>query len=163
MHLHSGLQGHASPKPSGQSVASISIQGRREATHMDKKHTAEGATRRTWAEHKQHKTALLVCENLCVCVGFYLFKDIVMKEQFGASCNFMQTACGQHMVCVWFCASCSSIVCVSNCNRRTTSWRDRHKPIPLTTSGGHHLIQQLHAGSLPDFLDDGSQLFVGLL
>lgn len=39
----------------------------------------------------------------------------------------------------------------------------KHRQLPLTTSRGHHLIQQLHAGPLPDFLDDRSQLFVGLL
>lgn len=33
----------------------------------------------------------------------------------------------------------------------------------LTTCGGHHLVQQLHTGALPDFLNYCSQLFVGLL
>lgn len=33
----------------------------------------------------------------------------------------------------------------------------------LTTGRGHHLVQQLHAGPLPDFLDDGPQLLIGLL
>lgn len=35
--------------------------------------------------------------------------------------------------------------------------------VPLTTSRRHHLIQQLHACPLPDFLDDSSQLLICLL
>lgn len=33
----------------------------------------------------------------------------------------------------------------------------------LTTCRRHHLVQQLHTGALPDFLNYCSQLFVGLL
>lgn len=33
----------------------------------------------------------------------------------------------------------------------------------LTTCGGHHLVQQLHAGALPDLLNYCSKLFIGLL
>lgn len=32
-----------------------------------------------------------------------------------------------------------------------------------TTSRGHYLIQELHAGSLPDLLDHNSKLLIGLL
>lgn len=39
----------------------------------------------------------------------------------------------------------------------------KHRSNSLTASRGHHLIKQLHAGPLPDFLDDSSQLLVGLL
>lgn len=39
----------------------------------------------------------------------------------------------------------------------------KHRSNSLTTSRGHHLIEQLHAGPLPDFLDDSAQLLVGLL
>lgn len=32
----------------------------------------------------------------------------------------------------------------------------------LTTRWGHHLVQQLHAGPLPDLLDYGPQFLIGL-
>lgn len=32
----------------------------------------------------------------------------------------------------------------------------------LTACRRHHLVQQLHAGPLPDLLDDGPQLLIGL-
>lgn len=104
MHLHSGLQGHASPKPRRQSVVSISIQGRREecgSNTLLKGQPGED-------EQSRNSTIQLY---LCVrmSVREFLFKDIIMKELFEASCNFIQTACGQHMACVVLCCVC---ICV---------------------------------------------------
>ncbi len=71
------------------------------------------------------------------------------------------------MVCV--CDSVQAALALFVCQTVTEGLRgvcdfiDRHRPIQLTTSRGHHLIKQLHAGPLPDFLDDCSQLFIGLL
>ena len=62
------LQGHASPKPSRQSVASVSIRGRRR-THMDKNTLLRGQP----GEHEQSRNSTI---QLYLCVRVHMCEHV---------------------------------------------------------------------------------------